>query len=240
VTSAPARSAEAGHASVLVRDHGVADYARIWTAMRDFTERRDALTRDEIWLVVHPPVYTLGINGRDEAFDNPAGIPLIRSDRGGQITYHGPGQIIAYVLMDLRRRGWGVKRLVTALEQAVIDLLAARGIAAARRAGAPGVYVQERKIAQLGLRVRRGASYHGLSFNVDMDHEPFRRIKPCGYAGLETTDLARLVGGEAAGMATVKPELLARLFDNLGYHGDVTSDPMAGSSHHVEHRARDL
>jgi len=218
VTSAPARSTETAHERVLVRGLGVADYVSTWTAMRDFTEQRHALTPDEIWLVEHPPVYTLGINGRDEAFDNPDGIPLIRTDRGGQITYHGPGQIVAYVLMDLRRRGWGVKRLVTALEQTVIDLLAARGINATRRPGAPGVYVQDRKIAQLGLRVRRGASYHGLSLNVDMDHEPFRRIKPCGYAGLETTDLARLVGHGQARKASVKPELLARLFENLGYN----------------------
>jgi lipoyl(octanoyl) transferase len=218
VTSAPARSTEAGHEHVVVRDLGVADYVRTWSAMRAFTEQRDALTVDEIWLVEHPPVYTLGINGRDEAFDNPAAIPLIRSDRGGQITYHGPGQLVAYVLMDLRRRGWGVKRLVTALEQSVIDVLAARGIVASRRPGAPGVYVQERKIAQLGLRVRRGASYHGLSFNVDMDHQPFRRIKPCGYAGLETTDLARLVGGERLQWAAVKSELLARMLANLGYN----------------------
>lgn len=219
MTFAPARLTESGPERVLVRDLGIADYAPTWTAMREFTERRDALTPDEIWLVEHPPVYTLGINGRDDAFDNPAGIPLIRSDRGGQITYHGPGQIVAYVLMDLRRRGWGVKRLVTALEQTVIDLLAAHGIAAVRRAGAPGVYVQERKIAQLGLRVRRGASYHGLSFNVDMDHEPFRRIKPCGYAGLETTDLAQFAGRGQTRMSAVKPALLARLLDNLGYNG---------------------
>ena len=218
MTSAPARSTEAGYDRVIVRDPGVADYAQTWTAMRDFTERRDPQTPDEIWLVEHPPVYTLGINGRDEPFDNPAGIPLIRSDRGGQITYHGPGQIVAYVLMDLRRRGWGVKRLVTALEQTVINLLAARAIPAVRRPGAPGVYVQDRKIAQLGLRVRRGASYHGLSFNVDMDHAPFQRIKPCGYAGLETTDLGRLVGRERAHLADVKPELLAQLLDNLGYN----------------------
>jgi len=132
----------------------------------------------------------------------------VKSDRGGQITYHGPGQLIAYVLIDLRRRGWGVKQLVRTLEQAVIDLLAARGLTALRRSGAPGVYVDGRKIAQLGLRVRRGASYHGLSFNVDMDHEPFRCIKPCGYAGLETTDLATLAGKEHARMDEVKPNCL--------------------------------
>jgi len=201
----------------MVRDLGRADYARVWQDMRTFTDRRDASTRDEIWLVEHPPVYTLGTNDRNEPFDNP-GIPVVKSDRGGQITYHGPGQLIAYVLIDLRRRGWGVKQLVTMLEQAVIDLLAARGLSALRRAGAPGVYVDGRKIAQLGLRVRRGASYHGLSFNVDMDHAPFRRIKPCGYAGLETTDLAMLAGHERARLSDVRPELLAQLLRNLGYY----------------------
>jgi len=201
----------------MVRDLGRADYIRVWQDMRTFTDRRDPSTRDEIWLVEHPPVYTLGTNDRNEAFDNP-GIPLVKSDRGGQITYHGPGQLIAYVLIDLRRRGWGVKQLVTMLEQTVIDLLAARGLSALRRAGAPGVYVDGRKIAQLGLRVRRGASYHGLSFNVDMDHEPFRRIKPCGYAGLETTDLATLAGRGHAHLGEVKAELLTQLLRNLGYN----------------------
>jgi lipoyl(octanoyl) transferase len=202
---------------VIVRDLGVADYARVWQDMRTFTDQRTAGTADEIWLVEHPPVYTLGTNDRDEAFDNP-GIPVVKSDRGGQITYHGPGQVIAYVLMDLRRRGWGVKQLVAALEQSAIDLAAAHGIEATRRAGAPGVYVEGRKIAQLGLRVRRGASYHGLSFNAAMDHEPFRRIKPCGYAGLETIDLAMLVGRERAHPATVRAGLLAQLLRNLGYN----------------------
>ena len=215
--SAPATSSNLDTRSLIVRDLGHVEYTRVWQDMRAFTDRRDAATRDELWLVVHPPVYTLGTNDRNEAFDNP-GIPIVKTDRGGQITYHGPGQLIAYVLMDLRRRGWGVKHLVGALEQAVIDLLAARGIVAARRAGAPGVYVDGRKIAQLGLRVRRGASYHGLSLNVDMDHAPFRHIKPCGYAGLETTDLATLVGRERANLSEVKTDLLAELVRNLGYN----------------------
>lgn len=217
MTSAPARSSNPDTQVALVRDLGRADYTPVWQAMRTFTDERDAATRDEIWLVEHPPVYTLGTNDRNEAFDN-SGIPVVKSDRGGQITYHGPGQLIAYVLIDLRRRGWGVKQLVTMLEQTVIDLLAARGLSALRRAGAPGVYVDGRKIAQLGLRVRRGASYHGLAFNVDMDHAPFRRIKPCGYAGLETTDLATLAGREHAHLSEVKPELLAQLLHNLGYN----------------------
>jgi lipoyl(octanoyl) transferase len=215
VISAPARLTEAAADAVIVRDLGFAEYARVWQDMRSFTESRGAATTDEIWLVEHPPVYTLGTNDRKEAFDNP-GIPLVQTDRGGQITYHGPGQIVAYVLMDLRRRSWGVKQLVSALEQSIIDLLHARGISAARRAHAPGVYVDGRKIAQLGLRIRRGASYHGLSFNVDMDLEPFRRIKPCGYAGLETIDLARICAHTIT--KEVKPELLAHLLRNLGYN----------------------
>lgn len=218
MTSAPARLSDPGTGDVIVRDLGRADYARVWQHMRDFTDRRDAATPDELWLVEHPPVYTLGTNDRNDAFDNP-GIPVVKSDRGGQITYHGPGQIVAYVLMDLRRRGWGVKQLVAALEQSIIDLLATYAITGVRRAGAPGIYVEGRKIAQLGLRVRRGASYHGLSFNAAMDLEPFRHIKPCGYAGLETIDLAALVG-ERARHADVQTALLARLLVNLGYNGD--------------------
>lgn len=216
--SAPAASTEPA-IPVVVRDLGRAAYTPVWQAMCAFTDARTAATADELWLVEHPPVYTCGLNDRHEPFDNPAGIPLVQSDRGGQITYHGPGQLVAYVLMDLRRRGFGVKRLVAALEQTAIDILAARGQTGERRPGAPGVYVAGRKIAQLGLRVRRGGSYHGLAFNVDMDHEPFRRIKPCGYAGLETTDLARLAGREHADLATVKAELQARLLENLGYNG---------------------
>ena len=218
MTSARALSNSLDPPALAVRDLGRADYLRVWQDMRAFTDRRGASTPDELWLVEHPPVYTLGTNDRNEAFDNP-GIPVVKSDRGGQITYHGPGQLIAYVLMDLRRRGWGVKRLVAALEQSVIDLLAAHAIAGTRRAGAPGVYVDGRKIAQLGLRVRRGASYHGLSFNAAMDLEPFRCIKPCGYAGLETVDLATLIG-ERARRSDVKATLLARLLANLGYTGD--------------------
>ena len=217
MTSAPARLNNSSAHRLVVRDLGSADYQRVWQDMRAFTEQRDAFTPDELWLVEHPPVYTLGTNDRNETFDNP-GIPVVKSDRGGQITYHGPGQIIAYVLLDLRRRGWGVKQLVAALEQSVIDLLATYTIHAERRAGAPGVYVDGRKIAQLGLRVRRGASYHGLSVNAAMDLEPFRRIKPCGYAGLQTIDVATLLGNERMQGADIKALLLTQLLMNLGYN----------------------
>lgn len=217
MTSAPARLNNSSAHRLVVRDLGSADYQRVWQDMRAFTEQRDAFTPDELWLVEHPPVYTLGTNDRNETFDNP-GIPVVKSDRGGQITYHGPGQIIVYVLLDLRRRGWGVKQLVAALEQSVIDLLATYAIHAERRAGAPGVYVDGRKIAQLGLRVRRGASYHGLSVNAAMDLEPFRRIKPCGYAGLQTIDVATLLGNERMQGADIKALLLTQLLMNLGYN----------------------
>jgi lipoyl(octanoyl) transferase len=213
-----------GHAllrdSVIIRDLGLADYAQTLQAMRDFTERRTPDTVDELWLLQHPPVYTLGFNAKHGAFDNPAGIPVIRTDRGGDITYHGPGQRVAYVLMDLRRRAWGVKTLVAALEQAVIDVLEHYDLRAERRPGAPGVYVDGRKIAQLGLRVRRGASYHGLSLNVAMDLGPFDRIHPCGYPGLKTIDLAGLLPEAkiAQNMAQVDRVLKTRLRQNLGYN----------------------
>lgn len=157
--------------------------------MRAFTDSRDADTPDELWLLEHPPVFTLGQAGRPEHLLAPGTIPVIQTDRGGQVTYHGPGQLVAYVLLDLRRAGIGIKRLVERLEQAVIDLLAEHGIEAERRANAPGVYVAGAKIASLGLRVRNGCSYHGLALNVDMDLEPFSRINPCGYAGLSITQL---------------------------------------------------
>ncbi len=218
MSSVPARSSDTLTDTVVVRDLGIADYRQTWEAMRAFTAVREARTLDELWLVEHPPVYTLGTNDRREPFDNPAGIPIVQTDRGGQITYHGPGQLVVYTLLDLRRRGWGVKALVHALEQSVIDLLAAHGVSATRRPGAPGVYVDGRKIAQLGLRVRLRGSYHGLSFNVAMDHQPFRQIRPCGYAGLETTDLAQLLGPERASIADIRQPLVSLLLQHLGYN----------------------
>jgi len=177
---------------ILRRLSGLQDYHATWEAMRAFTAARDAATPDEIWLLEHPPVFTLGQAGRPEHLLDPGAIPVIRTDRGGQVTYHGPGQLIAYVLLDLHRGRIGVKRLVHLLEQAVIDLLAARGIVAAARTDAPGVYVDGAKIASLGLRVRQGCSYHGLALNVDLDLEPFGRINPCGYPGLVVTRVADL------------------------------------------------
>ncbi len=177
--------------AVLLRDLGLLDYQRVWRAMRDFTDRRDADTADEIWLLQHPPVYTQGLSC-DRGPLGSTSIPVVATDRGGQETYHGPGQLVVYVLLDLRRRGRGAKWLVELLEQSVLELLAEAGIAGARRAGAPGVYVDGRKVAALGLRIRRGASYHGLSLNVAMDLEPFQHIHPCGYEDLEVTQLRDL------------------------------------------------
>ena len=168
------------------------EYEPIWRAMQHFTAERDADTADEIWLLQHPPVFTLGLAGKPEHLLRDIGVPLVQVDRGGQITYHGPGQIVAYLLLDLNRRRLKVRELVHAMEQAIIDLLADYAIAAARRPGAPGVYVGEAKLAALGLRVKHGCSYHGLSLNVAMDLAPFAAINPCGYSGLPVTQLRDL------------------------------------------------
>ena len=173
-----------------VRRLGLVPYEPTWQAMREFTDARDADTPDEIWLLEHPPVYTLGQAGRPEHLLRDEGIPLVRIDRGGQITYHGPGQVVVYLLIDLARRGIKVRELVTLMEQAIIDCLAGFGLSAQRQAGAPGVYIDGAKVAALGLRVRNGCSYHGLSLNVDMDLAPFGWINPCGYEGLQTVQLA--------------------------------------------------
>jgi lipoyl(octanoyl) transferase len=170
-----------------VRSLGRVEYEPTWRAMQDFTGRRTPDTADEIWLLEHPPVYTQGQAGKPEHLIATTAIPVVPIDRGGQITYHGPGQLVAYVLVDLRRRGYGIRELVTRMEQAVINLLAAQGVAAARQPGAPGVYVDGAKIAALGLRVKHGCTYHGLALNVDMDLAPFAAINPCGYAGMRVT-----------------------------------------------------
>lgn len=178
---------------LVVRQPGLAPYVPTWEQMRDFTLARTDQTRDELWLLEHPPVYTVGLAGKTEHWprvDN--GIPLVRVDRGGQITYHGPGQLVAYLLLDMRRRGLTIRPLVRHMEQAVISLLADYNIEAQGRNDAPGVYVGAAKIAALGLRVKNGCCYHGLALNVDVDLEPFKAINPCGYAGLEVTSTQRL------------------------------------------------
>jgi lipoyl(octanoyl) transferase len=177
---------------MMVRHLGLIDYQQTFDAMREFTASRDENTPDEIWLLQHPPVYTQGRNGKAEHLLNPGDTPLVQIDRGGQITYHGPGQLIVYLLLDLRRLRIGVRQLVSAMEQAVIALLAEYGISGNLRSDAPGVYVGGAKLSALGLRVKRGCSYHGLSLNVDMDLTPFSKISPCGYPGMAVTDLHRL------------------------------------------------
>ena len=171
---------------------GRAEYEPTWRAMQAFTEQRGPETPDEIWFLEHPPVFTLGMNAAREHVLAPGDIPLVQIDRGGQVTYHGPGQLVVYPLVDVRRRGLGVRQLVMALENGIIALLASWNITATGRRDAPGIYVDGRKLASIGLRIRRGCSYHGLAFNVAMDLEPFRRINPCGYRGLEVTDLRTL------------------------------------------------
>lgn len=180
-------------AAPLIRDLGLTDYTPVWHAMQSFTSTRDAGTPDELWVLQHNPVFTQGQAGKPEHVLDAHGIPVIQSDRGGQVTYHGPGQLVIYFLLDVRRRGFGVRTLVDLIEHSVIAVLGSYGIEAELREGAPGVYVKDRKIAALGLRVRKGGSLHGLSMNVDMDLTPFSYINPCGYAGMEVTQLRDLV-----------------------------------------------
>ena len=179
-------------APLTVKYLGLVDFEPTWRAMQAFTAQRNADTPDELWLLQHPPLFTLGLAGKREHILTYSAIPIIPIDRGGQVTYHGPGQVIAYVLLDLKRRGYGVREFVQRMEQALIDLLSIYGIQAERRVNAPGVYVAERKIAALGLRIKQGRSYHGLALNVDMDLTPFLAINPCGYEGLEVTQLRAL------------------------------------------------
>jgi lipoyl(octanoyl) transferase len=202
-----------GQGAIVVRSLGRVEYLPTWRAMQDFTAARQTDTLDEIWLLEHPPVFTLGQAGKPEHLIAATEIPVIPIDRGGQITYHGPGQVVAYVLVDLRRRGYGIRELVTRMEQAVIELLAAQGVSAERRAGAPGVYVGGAKIAALGLRVKHGCTYHGLAFNVAMDLAPFAAINPCGYPGLAVTDCRTL--GIACTPETAAQALAAALQDRI-------------------------
>ncbi|MFC5697802.1 lipoyl(octanoyl) transferase LipB [Pseudomonas sp. GCM10022186] len=180
-------------AELIVRHLGLVDYLPTLEAMRRLTTERDERTPDEIWLLQHPRVFTQGQAGKAEHLLAPGDIPVIQVERGGQVTYHGPGQLVAYLMLDLRRLGLGVRELVTAMEQSLVDVLAAYGVEAAPRADAPGVYVEGDKIASLGLRVSRGCSFHGLALNVDMDMSPFWRINPCGYAGLKMVQLKDLL-----------------------------------------------
>ncbi|MCZ4304186.1 lipoyl(octanoyl) transferase LipB [Zoogloeaceae bacterium G21618-S1] len=195
--------------SCVRRDLGRVPYEPTWRQMQALNDARDASSPDELWVLEHPPVYTLGMAGKPEHLLCETDIPMVRIDRGGQITYHGPGQIVVYLLIDLRRRGLKVREMVHLMEQALIDTLADDGLAAERQAGAPGVYIGGAKVAALGLRVKNGCSYHGLSLNVDMDLTPFTWINPCGYSGLQTTQLRDL--GVDTAQAVVADRLIAHL-----------------------------
>lgn len=198
-----------------IRYLGQTDYQPVWQQMKVFTNERDSSTRDELWLTQHHPVYTQGLNGRSEHLLNPGEIPVVQVDRGGQVTYHGPGQLVVYCLLDLNRLGLGVRALVTCLEQSIVKLLAGYGIDAEPRSDAPGVYVGDAKIAALGLRVRKGNCYHGLSLNLDMDLTPFSGIDPCGYRGMPVTQLADLV--DDLDVLSVEQGLCNYLIETIGY-----------------------
>ncbi|TCV88169.1 lipoyl(octanoyl) transferase LipB [Sulfurirhabdus autotrophica] len=199
---------------MLVKHLGMADYLATWQAMQTFTANRTAETPDELWILQHPPVYTMGLNGKPEHLPQNVQIPVVKIDRGGQITYHGPGQIVAYLLIDLKRKGIGVRELVTAMEQSVKALLSSYHIQSENLQNAPGVYVDGKKIAALGLRIKHGCSYHGLSLNVDMDLSPFLAINPCGYPGLEVTQTSELGIGDSIDLITTR--LVSAIEQTLG------------------------
>ncbi len=200
---------------LIIRNLGRCDYQTTYQAMHDFTDQRDANANDEVWLVEHNPVFTQGQAGKEEHLLNPGDIPIVQSDRGGQVTYHGPGQLVAYVMIDLRRRKLGVRELVTHIENTVIETLNTLGIEAKARPDAPGVYIQDQKICSLGLRIRKGCSFHGLALNVNMDLTPFLRINPCGYAGMEMTQVAQL--NESSQLSDIQPILIQHFAALLGY-----------------------
>ena len=208
-----AAAALAALPAAVIRRLGRVEYEPTWRAMQRFTEERSAATPDEIWFLEHPPVFTLGVNASRAHLLSPGDIPVLQVDRGGEVTYHVPGQLVVYPLVDLKRAGVAIRDFVTALERGVIDLAAQFGIRAECRRSAPGVYVEGRKLASLGVRVRRGGSYHGLAVNVALDLEPFRRINPCGYQGLEMTQLAQLGGPRTVGACAraLEPHLLRAL-----------------------------
>ena len=208
---------------LIVRELGRQPFLAVWPAMEAYTDQRGDDADDELWLVEHDPVFTLGQAGKPEHVLAAGDIPVLRTNRGGQVTYHGPGQLVAYPLVDLRRLNIGVREFVCRIEQALIDTLAHWRIAAVRKDGAPGVYVDGAKIGALGLRVRRGCTFHGLAFNVAMDLEPFSRINPCGYQGLQVTSVIK--SGGPSSLSEVKPVLVAHLSSQLGLRPEFTSLP---------------
>ncbi|EHT4941246.1 lipoyl(octanoyl) transferase LipB [Vibrio vulnificus] len=200
---------------LVVKRLGRRDYLPVWQAMHEFTDKRNEETPDEVWLVEHNPVFTQGQAGKAEHLLNTGDIPVVQSDRGGQVTYHGPGQLVAYFLINLRRKKLGVRDLVTTIENLVINTLKAYNIDSAARPDAPGVYVEGRKICSLGLRIRKGCSFHGLALNVNMDLSPFLRINPCGYQGMEMVQVSEL--GGPTDIALVEQQLVKELVNLLGY-----------------------
>jgi lipoyl(octanoyl) transferase len=197
-----------------LRRLGLRDYVPVWHEMQAFTDQRDENTPDELWLVQHPPVFTQGQAGKAEHVLAPGDIPVVQVDRGGQVTYHGPGQIVAYPLLDIRRLGIGVRHFVNRIEEAIIRVLVQYGVDGQRLEGAPGIYVDGEKIASLGLRVRRGRTFHGLAFNINMDLEPFQRINPCGFEGLRVTQLSAFTD---VSLVEVENSLIESLVETLGY-----------------------
>lgn len=200
---------------LIVKNLRCQEYTKVWHKMQHYTDHRDRQSSDQLWLVEHPPVFTQGQAGKAEHILAAGDIPIIQVDRGGQITYHGPGQIVAYPLIDLRRHGIGVKSLINGIEQAVINTIAQYGITATGKPDAPGVYVNDAKIASLGLRIRKGCSFHGLAFNVKMDLEPFSRINPCGFSGLTMTQLSDL--NKEVEIETVQQQLIEQLCQQLNF-----------------------
>ncbi|RTE67040.1 lipoyl(octanoyl) transferase LipB [Amphritea opalescens] len=211
---------------IVVRDLGLVEYLPTWQSMQRFTAERTPDTVDEIWLLEHQPVFTQGHAGKTEHLLNPGDIPVVQVDRGGQVTYHGPGQLVVYLLLNIRRKKFGVKELVARMEASIVELLQGYGVAAYAKADAPGVYVDEAKICSLGLRVRKGCSFHGLAFNLDMDLEPFNRINPCGYAGMAVTRLINLV--DNVDRESVKDSLIEILVTRLEYNERTNANSLEG------------
>lgn len=206
----------------VVRYLGLCPYEPTWRAMQDFVNNRTPETLDELWVLEHPPVFTQGQAGKAEHILEPDSIPIVHSDRGGQVTYHGPGQLVLYSLLDIKRQGITLKRLVCALEDALIALLGELNLVGTKRPGAPGIYVNEAKIAFIGLRIRRGCSYHGISLNVNLDVEPFSRINPCGYENLAITQLADFLPEITT--TEIAPKLISHIAQTLGYTFDKATE----------------
>ena len=218
---------EASEAPLIIRHLGKIDYQQSWQAMKRLTDQRNRESLDEIWLLEHPPVFTQGQAGKPEHLLTPGDIPVIQVDRGGQVTYHGPGQLVAYLMVDLRRKKIGARELVTHIENAIVATLGELDIEAAPKADAPGVYHQQQKIASLGLRIRHGCSFHGLALNIDMDLEPFLRINPCGYAGMQMAQVKDFV--ENPDIEQISHRLSHHLQGQLGYNHSQSSDAELGT-----------